>query len=354
MKLEESRSPLVVDPAASGGTAAAGATTPAPDAGAPSGRSRAGAAGRFVRTHRSESSLIVVLAVVAIFATTQSDVFLTWQNWRTLLVQGSFVGILACGMTVLMVAGGIDLSVGAAVSFSGMVLGMSAVEWGLPIGVAIVLTLVVATVVGLGNGLLAANSVAHPFILTLGTMTLLSGCALIVDTDPIIDISPGLVDAMASRVAGVPLVVVVFAVAALVCHLLLSQTIVGRHLFAVGGSKDAARLAGVRVPRLTLGMYAFMGLLVGITAILMTGTFSSAGPSAGQGMELTAIAAVAVGGTPLQGGRGGIFGTVLGLLLIVMIGNVLNLLAIDPNLQYVLVGAIIVIAVMVQGRRPAA
>jgi ribose/xylose/arabinose/galactoside ABC-type transport system permease subunit len=305
----------------------------------------------FASRRRTELTLVLVMLVIGIVATSASPVFLTWGNWKTVLIQASFVGMLACGMTVLMVSGGIDLSVGMAVSFAGMVLGTTLIEHGLPLGIAIALAILVATGVGLVNGVLAANSVAHPFILTLGTMTLLQGAALAINNDPIIGFPEGLLNAMAAQPLGIPIVVLIFAGVAVVCHILLSQTVIGRHVQALGGSHDAARLAGVRVQRLTIGLYGFMGLLVGVTAVLMSATLSSAGPQAGRGMELMAIAAVAVGGTPLQGGRGGVPGTLLGLVLIVMIGNVLNLLSIDPNLQYIVVGAIIVTAVMGQGRR---
>jgi ribose/xylose/arabinose/galactoside ABC-type transport system permease subunit len=342
---------------AAGAGAPDGDLVPARDAGGSDGVAHGGE-GRTVRStlagHRSEAVLGLVLLAIGAFATTQSDVFLTWGNWKTVLIQASFVGILSCGMTVLMVAGAIDLSVGAGVSFASMILGLTVVDHGFPVGLAIVLAILAAAVVGVANGVLAANSIAHPFILTLGTMTLLTGASLLISTEPIIGFPEGLVNAMTTAPLGIPLVALIFAGVALACHFLLSRAVVGRHLFALGGSSAAARLAGVRIGGLTVGIFALMGLLVGVTAVLMTATLGSAGPQSGQGMELTAIAAVAVGGTPLQGGRGSILGTVLGLLLIVTIGNVLNLLDIDPNLQNLFVGGIIVFAVMAQGRRKAA
>jgi ribose/xylose/arabinose/galactoside ABC-type transport system permease subunit len=150
----------------------------------------------------------------------------------------------------------------------------------------------------------------------------------------------------------VPVVIWFFAGFAVATQLLLSQTVLGRWLYAMGGSEIAAALAGVRIRTVKIALYTLMGLMVGVTATLLISTLSASEALAGQNYELQAIAAVAVGGTPLQGGRGDIVGTFLGVLLIGVIGNALNLLSINSNLQQVLVGAIIVVAVMVQhGRR---
>jgi ribose/xylose/arabinose/galactoside ABC-type transport system permease subunit len=183
-------------------------------------------------------------------------------------------------------------------------------------------------------------------------LTLLQGCALLISTEPISGFPNGFLDFAFEKPLGVPVVVWFFAGIALATQFLLSRTVVGRWLYAMGGSEVAAGLAGVRIRGLKVALYTVMGLLVGVVAALLIATLSASSALAGQNYELQAIAAVAVGGTPLQGGRGDVVGTFLGVLLIGLIGNALNLLSINANLQQVLLGAIIVVAVMAQhGRR---
>jgi ribose/xylose/arabinose/galactoside ABC-type transport system permease subunit len=306
---------------------------------------------RFLLAHQGKLALVAVILILCIITAAGSSVFLTWQNWQNILQQISFVGILACGTTLLMVSGGIDLSIGSNVSFTGVLMGDLIVTHHFGLTPAISIGLLVATGIGLVNGVLVSHSQAHPFILTLGMLTLLQGAALMISTEPISGFPLSFLNFAFEKPLGIPVLVYFFAFFALFSHLLLSQTIIGRYLYAIGGSETAAILAGVRVRTVKIGLYALMGFMVGVTSVLLISTLSASEALAGQGMELSAIAAVAVGGTPLQGGRGDLLGTVLGVLLIGLIGNALNLLSIDSNLQQVLVGAIIVVAVMAQGRR---
>jgi ribose/xylose/arabinose/galactoside ABC-type transport system permease subunit len=301
-----------------------------------------------LRAVQGKLVLAAVILVICIVTTVRSDVFLTWANWQNILQQISFVGILACGTTILMVSGGIDLSIGSNVSFTGMVIGYLMVNQAMSAGTAILLGILVATGIGLVNGILVSHTRTHPFILTLGMLTLLEGAALMISTEPITGFPQGFLDFAFEEPLGVPVAIWFFLGAAVFCQLLLSATVVGRHIYALGGSETAAGLAGVRVRALKIGLYTLMGFMVGGVATLLISTLSASQAFTGQGMELSAIAAVAVGGTPLQGGRGDIVGTLLGVLLIGVIGNSLNLLSINPNLQQVLVGAIIVMAVMAQ------
>ena len=292
-----------------------------------------------------------VILLICIITAVGSDVFLTWQNWRNILQQISFVGILACGTTLLMVSGGIDLSIGSNVSFSGMLLGYLVINDVFGLAPAILIAIAAATGIGIFNGVLVAHARSHPFILTLGMGLLLQGAALLISTQPISGFPSGFLDFAFRKPLGIPVVVWFFAGFALMSHCILRYTVVGRHLYAMGGSEPAARLAGVAVRRTKIGLYTLMGLMVGATATLLVATLSAAQALMGQAFTLSAIAAVAVGGTPLEGGRGTITGTLLGVLLIGVIGNALNLLSIDPNLQEVVVGAIIVVAVMAQRGR---
>lgn len=300
-----------------------------------------------LRAHRSRLALIVVIVIVGIIGASGSDAFLTWNNFTNVLMQVSIVGILACGTTMLMVSGGMDLSIGSGVSVTAMV-GAYLMTNGWALGMAVLAALAAACLIGLIVGLLAAYSPTHPFIVTLGMMTLLQGVALLISDVPIAGVPDSFLDFYDTKILGLPVVVVVFLCCAILVHLILSRTTFGRRLYAIGGSESAAHLAGVRVRLVKIALYTLNGLIVGVAGALMLAQLSSAAPTMGVGLELGAIAAVAVGGTPIDGGRGGIIGTMLGVLLLGLIANALNLLSISSNLQYIIEGAVIIVAVMSQ------
>jgi ribose/xylose/arabinose/galactoside ABC-type transport system permease subunit len=297
--------------------------------------------------YRPQLTLGGVIAVLMVVTATQSDVFFTWQNFENVLVQVAVVGILAAGTTMLMVSGGIDLSIGSSLSFSALIMA-DLMAHGTGAGLAVLVGIGVAMGVGLVNGGLAAYSPTHPFIVTLGMLTLLQGAALLVSELPITAIPDGFLDLAEKEPLGLPLIVVAFLVVALVVHLILATTKFGRWLYAIGGSESAARLAGINVRGVKVALYGLNGVLVGIAAALLITQLTSAQARMGQGLELAAIAAVAVGGTPLAGGKGGMGGTLLGVLLIGLIANALNLMSISSNWQFVIQGAVIVVAVMAQ------
>jgi ribose transport system permease protein len=297
--------------------------------------------------YRPQLTLAAVITVLMVVTATQSDVFFTWQNFENVLVQVAVVGILAAGTTMLMVSGGIDLSIGSSLSFSALIMA-DLMAHGTSAGLAVLVGIGVAMGVGLVNGGLAAYSPTHPFIVTLGMLTLLQGAALLVSELPITAIPDGFLDLAEKEPLGLPLIVVAFLVVALVVHLILATTKFGRWLYAIGGSESAARLAGINVRGVKVALYGLNGVLVGIAAALLITQLTSAQARMGQGLELAAIAAVAVGGTPLAGGKGGMGGTLLGVLLIGLIANALNLMSISSNWQFVIQGAVIVVAVMAQ------
>jgi ribose transport system permease protein len=297
--------------------------------------------------YRPQLTLAAVITVLMVVTATQSDVFFTWQNFENVLVQVAVVGILAAGTTMLMVSGGIDLSIGSSLSFSALIMA-DLMAHGASAGLAVLVGIGVAMGVGLVNGGLAAYSPTHPFIVTLGMLTLLQGAALLVSELPITAIPDGFLDLAEKEPLGLPLIVVAFLVVALVVHLILATTKFGRWLYAIGGSESAARLAGINVRGVKVALYGLNGVLVGIAAALLITQLTSAQARMGQGLELAAIAAVAVGGTPLAGGKGGMGGTLLGVLLIGLIANALNLMSISSNWQFVIQGAVIVVAVMAQ------
>ena len=305
---------------------------------------------RLVERHRTRVALILVIALLCAVSAARSPVFLTTDNLVNVLQQVAIVGILAAGMTALMVSGGIDLSVGSNVSLSAMVMALLMMQ-GANTGIAIAAGLGVSVAAGAVNGLLAAWSTTHPFILTLGMMTLLQGLALLVSNVPITTIPDSLFDLGGKTPLGLPIVTWVLFIVLAVVHVLLRYSKPGRWLYAIGGSQSAAHRAGIPVRTVKVLVYASNGLLVGIAALLLMIQLASAQAEMGAGLELAAIAAVAVGGTPLSGGRGDIAGTILGVVLLGLIANALNLMSIPGEIRYVLQGAIIVVAVMAQRER---
>ncbi|MDI6911715.1 hypothetical protein [Nocardioides sp.] len=297
--------------------------------------------------HRSKIALLLVIGTIAAITAFKSEVFLSWANFENILVQCSIIGILAMGTTLLMVSGGIDLSVGSGVSLAGVLLATLMADGWSPL-IAVIAAIMTASAVGGATGFLAAKSSHHPFVLTLGVLTLLQGVTLLVSISPVTDIPESFISIIDWRPLGLPLVVFVFGVVVVVTHLTLTYTALGRWLYAIGSSESAARLSGIRIDAVKVVVYAISGVFVGIGGVLMTAQLASAQPEMGRGLELAAIAAVAVGGTPLAGGRGDVLGTLLGVLLLALIGNSLNLLSITSSWQFVLQGLVIVIAVLAQ------
>jgi ribose/xylose/arabinose/galactoside ABC-type transport system permease subunit len=301
-----------------------------------------------LREHAALVALGLVLLIISAFTATQSDVFLTVGNLRNVLLQSSVLAIVACGMTLLMVSGGIDLSVGSLMSLAAVVAALLMRE-AIPAPIAILVGIAVGAAFGALNGTLAAWSPSHPFVVTLGMMILIQGIAISLTNGlPISGLDQGFVQIGIGRFLDIPFPILIAAGAAVLCAALLRFTVFGRRLYAMGGNELAAMLAGIHVRRTKVLLYALNGAVVGIAAMVLAARISSAQPLMGTGYELQAIAAVAVGGTPLAGGRGGIVGTLLGVLLLGVISNSLNLLGVSGAFQYVLQGGVIVAAVMSQ------
>ena len=302
----------------------------------------------WMREHAALVALGLVLLVISAFTATQSDVFLTVGNLRNVLLQSSVLAIVACGMTLLMVSGGIDLSVGSLMSLTAVVAALLMGE-GIPMPVAVLGGIAVGFGMGAVNGTLAAWSPSHPFVVTLGMMILIQGIAIALTGGLAISgLDDGFVQLGIGRFLGIPIPIWIAALVALFAAAFLRFTVFGRRLYAMGGNELAAMLAGVRVRRTKVLLYALNGAIVGIAAMVLAARISSAQPLMGNGYEIQAIAAVAVGGTPLAGGRGGIVGTLLGVLLLGVISNSLNLLGVSGAFQFVLQGGVIVAAVMSQ------
>ncbi|KQT51331.1 hypothetical protein ASG43_21155 [Aureimonas sp. Leaf454] len=294
--------------------------------------------------------VLAALVVLVIAASFLSDRFLTLANLLNVLRQIAIVGILAIGMTFVILTRGIDLSVGS-------ILGVSVVLYagfleGQPMAVAIPLGLGAAILAGLVNGLGVAVAGIPPFIMTLGMLSFARGlCFIYTGGTPIPILNESFYDLGNGYLLGVPIPSLILLALLVVCAVVLTRTPFGRSLYAIGSNEDAARLSGVPVRAYTTAVYVISGAVSGLAGLVYASQLSIGTPIAGQGYELDAIAAVVVGGTSLFGGVGSVWGTFLGTLIIGVLANILNLTGVDPFVQQLFKGALIVIAVYLMSRK---
>lgn len=307
-------------------------------------RSSAWAAGLF----RKAGVLVALILLVGISAAL-SDRFLTLPNLLNVLRQVSIVGILAVGMTFVILTKGIDLSIGsilgvAVVLFAGF-LETGSMAASIPLGLAAAITL------GLVNGVGVAYAGIPPFIMTLGMLSFARGLAfLYTGGTPIPIINETVYDLGNGYLLGLPNPTWILGAVIAVGWIILSFTPFGRSVYAIGSNEDAARLSGVPVRSYLVAVYVISGFVAGIAGLVFASQLSVGTPIAGQGYELDAIAAVVVGGTSLFGGRGSVGGTLIGTLIIGVLANILNLTGVDPFVQQLIKGALIVVAVFIMTR----
>ena len=290
--------------------------------------------------------LAVMVVVVGVTAT-QSSRYFRVANLENVVSQIAPLGIATMGQTILLISGGIDLSVGYNASFASVVTGLM-LEHHHPLGLDILLGVAAATVVGLVNGVLAAQNRAHPFIITLGTSIFLFG----LDTQltggaPVNDMG-GLYQAFGGNFAGgIPTVAIPFAVLIVLTYVFLRWSRLGRQAYAIGGNEEATYLAGIRVKRTKIYLYTLMGLIVGVTGMVLAGQINEASFNLAQNFELESIACAVIGGVALFGGRGGAIRALMGVALYGVVQNAITFLGMSSNYQQMALGLIIVIAVMV-------
>jgi len=295
------------------------------------------------------------LLLIIIIISFMSPSFLTATNIFNVLRQVSISALIAFGMTFVILTGGIDLSVGSTLALTG------AISAGLLAGgmnplLAMLIGLLLGALLGAINGVIIAKGKVAPFIATLATMTIFRGLTLVyTDGKPV----SGLGDSQAFQLFGkgylfgIPVPVVTMIVAFIVLYFILKQTTFGRRVYAIGGNEEASRLSGINVDRITIAVYALTGMLAALSALILTSRLNSAQPTAGQSYELDAIAAVVLGGTSLTGGRGWIFGTLVGALIIGVLNNGLNLIGVSSFFQQVVKGIVILIAVLLDRKKTA-
>ena len=295
--------------------------------------------------------LLLVILIVGIALSLLTDTFLSVANFTNVARQISINGILAVGVTFVLLTAGVDLSLGSVVALSGVACATFAHPGDHSVFVPIAVGLLTGAACGLVNGVLVTRGGVAPFIVTLGMMTIARGLALIVSGGrPVADMSNEL-SALAGDFLGVPIPVLCFAGVAFAAWFFLRNFRLGRHIYAVGGNENAARAAGVPVEKVKLFAYGLCGLLTGLAGVVLAARITTGQPNAGQAYELDAIAAVVIGGTSLAGGVGTITGTLLGVLLIGVINNGLDLMGVSSYYQAVIKGVIIVGAVWLDRRQ---
>jgi ribose transport system permease protein len=290
---------------------------------------------------------LIGLLLLCLFLTFSTDTFLSVRNGLNILDQITVLGIMAVGMTFVILIGGIDLSVGSVLALAMMVMGWTANVAGLPLGLGIVAALIASMISGLIVGIMVTWFRVPAFIATLAMMSAARGVAnMITDGQQIVGFPDWFMMLAIDRHFGI-LTATVFLMLAVVAAawIFLHFRAEGRMLYAVGGNPEVARLAGINVQLVTILVYVASAVLAGLAGIVLAARLDSAQPSSGFGYELDTIAAVVIGGTSLSGGAGGIGGTLIGVLIIGVLRNGLNLLNVSPFLQQVIIGVVIVLAV---------
>lgn len=299
--------------------------------------------------------ILMVLVALVILMSAIAPNFNRIDNLLNIARAISINAILAAGMTLVILTGGIDLSVGSIVAVSGVVAVIAAIG-GWPAPAAIVLGMGVGAVCGLVNGGLTAYLSLAPFIVTLGTMTFLRGLAYtITEGQPIVSSALNFKDIGNGYLWGIPMPVLVMVIVYAIVWFVLERTRYGRHVYAVGGNAEAANLAGVRVKRVITSVYVLAGICAGLAGVIFAARVISAQPTAGTGYELDAIAAVVLGGTSLAGGRGRIIGTLIGSVILGVLSTGLILLNVPFFTQLLIKGVVIILAVAIDSlkQRPA-
>ena len=304
----------------------------------------------FKRVLRNYGILFAFFVVCAILASL-SPIFLRWNNILNIIRQSSIFGIMAVGMTFVILTGGIDLSVGSILAVSGaLAAGMLKAGAGLPS--VILVALAVGSLLGLANGLIITVGRITPFVTTLGMMSIARSLTLIYCNGyPISGFNPSFRFIGGGDVAGIPFPIIVFLLVVLLAAVILHETRLGRYTYAIGGNEETVRLSGIRTNFYKSAVYVFSGATSAVSAIILISRLNSAEPVAGFGYELDVIAAVVIGGTSLNGGRGGVWGTLVGALLIAVINNGMVLLGISPYFQQLVKGFIILGAVLLDRLR---
>lgn len=300
-------------------------------------------------------ALLVLCFVLSVNPIT-SHSFLTVKNTFNVLRQISTNLYLACGMTMVIILGGIDLSVGSIIALSGCLAAGGVVRYNMPLVAALIFGVILSIVFGMFNGVIISKTTIPPFIVTLATMNIAKGLAYVyTGGSPVRVVTKEWQFLGAGYIGSIPTPVVLLVIVLIATGLIMNKSKMGRYIYAVGGNPQAAEFSGIKVSRVKFFVYTYSGMMAGIAGIVLASRMYSGQPTAGEGAEMDAIAAVVVGGTSMAGGYGKLGGTLIGGLIIGVLNNGLNLLNVSSFWQYVVKGAVILLAVFIdyfrQGRK---
>ena len=283
---------------------------------------------------------------MVVFGIGQPALFFSFDNITQIILQSSVNILIACGEFFAILIAGIDLSVGSVIALTGMFTGKLLVAGMNPVFAILIGGILAGALIGLLNGFLVNVTELHPFIITLGTQAIFRGITLIIsDARPVFGFSPLFTKMIAGRILGIPVPAIIAVVIALILGFLTTKTKLGRNIYALGGNKQAAWFSGIDVKLHTLIVFIISGTCAGIAGVVSTARVGAAEPGAGAGFETFAIAAAIIGGTSFFGGKGKIFGVVMGGLIIGVINNGLNLLTVPTYYQQIVMGGLIILAV---------
>jgi len=299
-----------------------------------------------------EFGVIIAMFILILFFSITSDIFLSTNNLLNITRQVSVISLVAMGMTFVIITGGIDLSVGSIISFVGIATTSIMKDFNAPIGVAILFGLLFGAVIGAINGTLIAYVKMPAFITTMGMMTILRGIGYIYTKGyPIYDLPQNFRRIGQGYLGKIPIPTIILLLVAIIAFILLRKSLFGRHILAIGGNAEAAKIAGIKVRRDTLMVYVISGIISSIAAVLMASRIGSGLPTIGIGYELDAIAAVVIGGAAMTGGSGTILGTILGSIILGVLSNGLSLLDVDSYVMSVISGFVVILAVFIDRLR---
>lgn len=298
---------------------------------------------------RENAGILVALVILCVFLSVfpgTSESFPTVRNVFNVLRQISSNLLLACGMTMVIILGGIDLSVGSVIALSGVLAAGCVSRYGMAIPAAMLVGVLIGIVFGAFNGAVVAKTTIPPFIVTLATMNIARGLAgVYTGGSPVRVVSKEWQFLGAGYIANIPVPVIIMVVVFIISILIVNRTKMGRYIYAVGGNVQAAKFSGIKVEKVKFFVYTYTGLLAGLAGIILASRMYSGQPTAGEGAEMDAIAAVVVGGTSMAGGSGKLGGTLIGALIIGILNNGLNLMNVNSFWQTVVKGVVILLAV---------
>ena len=296
---------------------------------------------------KTEISMVFIIAILFAFASLGTQNFLTTYNLTNILKQCAIIGVISIAQTCIIITGGIDISCGAIVGFSTLMVAMGQARWGVGIFPSIILAMIAGVFWGGVNAALIHEFKVPAFVATLGTQTIIRGLIKVISNGGTVSgIAAQFADFASSNFLFIPKLAVVWGMIAVLVFLLLRYTVFGRNLFVLGSGIEVARLNGISIRKTTYAAYAFAGFLYGIAGVMLAARINSAIPTAGEGYETNAIAASVLGGASLAGGLGSIAGTALGTVLIILIDNVGTQFGIHSFVMQVITGCVIVVAIV--------